>query len=124
MCTKKELNKKAQEISKFWFEEKQERTTPAVFSRTISQAKKLLECGYTEQEIKDAIVYLVKNPPKNGLSSLGYLNYVINDVLSKVNVIKFKDEIIKEQQKTIGILVKELNNNINIGKSDFANRFF
>lgn len=121
MSTTKEMNKMAQEIAKHWFEVRQERVTPAIFSRTIIQARKLMECGFSEEEIISSIDYLNENPPPKGLTSLGYLNYVINETLEKI---KFKE--IKKEEKIVssGMLKKNLNNVINNSTSEFQNRFF
>ena len=123
--TLKETNKIAQNIAKFWFENRQERTTPAIFSRTIAQAKTLLNAGYSEEEIRKVILYLLDNPPKNGLSSLGYLSYVMNDTLKKVKIQEVKQEIrVSENKRQSGLLKIQLDNEIIKSKSIYQERFF
>lgn len=78
--------KPEQEIMRAFFSKTNQKTTPAQARKTVGQAKQLLKAGYSSEEIIKCIEYLVQHPPKKGLTSLGFLSYVINDVLAKVKL--------------------------------------
>ena len=47
---------------------------------SIKNAKRLLEAGYTYDEIKDTIEYCADNPPPKGIYSFGFITHEINKV--------------------------------------------
>jgi hypothetical protein len=59
------------------------RHTPAVFAKTINQAKSLLNSGYTVDEICGTIDYVIKQGVN--MYSIGYINAVIGDVVKELN---------------------------------------
>lgn len=84
------------------------RATPSIMARTINQAKTLLTSGYTKEEVKETIDYIISN--KNiDMYSLGYVSTCINNILK---------EIIKTKQKNISNLEKEKLDELNKAKQD------
>lgn len=83
-----ENNKLAVDLAKYYFQETKQRTTKQLMLIAISQAKALLEDGFTHEEIKQGIDYYVKNPPKKGFYSLGFLNYCLPEALKKIEAEK------------------------------------
>ena len=71
------------EIALYFFLVTEQRYTSAVIAKTINQAKQLLESGYTANEIKKTIDYIVNNTSTK-MYSLGYINTCINKVLEDV----------------------------------------
>jgi hypothetical protein len=67
------------------------RATPDIIKKTIIQAKSLLSCGYTKQEIMDTIDFLI-DVKKKQLYSLGYVNSCINNVLREIKSIESKEK--------------------------------
>jgi hypothetical protein len=61
----------------------------------VKQAKALLDAGYEMQDILQTIDYLMAHPPKDGIRSLGFVQYVINDVMFKIKVKELKEREIK-----------------------------
>lgn len=88
-------NQKAKEIATAYYRETNQRYTPAMFTKTISQALKLL-VTYSYEEIIEAIEWCSKNPPPKGFTSLGWLSYDMNNILRQS---KLKD--IKQEQKNV-----------------------
>lgn len=86
-----DLNKNAARIAQYFFNALNRRTTPATMKQSIGQAKTLLNAGYTPEEIIIVINELVEHPPRDGLKSLGFLSYVMEDVL-----IKYKAKEVKK----------------------------
>lgn len=80
------------DISIYFFEKTNQRATPAMFKKTGSQIKNLIESGYKEEEIIKCIDYLVENPPPKGFYSIGYLSYTINDVLQKIKLKELREK--------------------------------
>jgi hypothetical protein len=75
-----------------------ERATPSVISRTVVQAKSLLNSGYTKQEIIKAIDYLV-DVKKVQMYSLGYVSACINEVLKAITSEESKEKAKIEKEK-------------------------
>lgn len=74
----------AKELAIYFFQKKEYNITDRKqFAITIKQAKYLLDKGYSEQQIKDAIDYYTKQPPKKGFHSFGFLQYGIDYVIEK-----------------------------------------
>ena len=79
-------------IAKHYYDTTQQRYTKATYVITIKQAEILLQAGYKEDEIKSAIEYCYKHPPKNGFHSLGWLQYDIENILKKLKIEQIKEE--------------------------------
>lgn len=89
-----------------------ERATPAIFGRTIKQAKGLLESGYTKEEVIGVIDYII-NQGRN-MYSIGYVNACINDVLREIEkeslaeeAKRVKEVIHEEQSKARGAVTSD-----------------
>jgi hypothetical protein len=67
--------------------------TQKVFIAQIGQANILLKL-YSKEDIIDVLDYLREHPPKKGLSSLAYLQYIINDILPKAKARKLNKRVI------------------------------
>jgi hypothetical protein len=92
----------AKEIVLYFLEAKGWKATPAVMGKHMAQAKKLLECGFTKEEIIKGIDYFTKIcPPKGGMYSLGLLNVGLNDALDKMKENEYKE--IKKREHTINV---------------------
>lgn len=82
------------------------RATPAIISKTVIQAKTLLQSGYTKDEIIKVIDYLI-DVKKVQMYSLGYVGSSINSVLKEIQVKedeeckKLKSEQIKKEVSAI-----------------------
>jgi len=79
------------------------RATSSTYARTTNQAKSLLESGYTFDEIKAVIDYVVE-VEKVDLYSLGYINSSITTLIKKA--IKHRDaplhrQVYEEQLKIV-----------------------
>ena len=95
------------------------------FGKTVNQAKKLLSYNYSKQEIIEVIDYIFDNMDKE-IYSLGFVNYVINDVLDKIKVMKMKQEQNKQVTEVVNNTdetternkrkLDRLNSQSNIGK--------
>lgn len=83
----------AKEVAIYFLDMTQDRYTPAIVAKTVVQAKHLLGAGYTVEEIKRVIKYIVD---VNGVSmySLGYVSSAINSVLEKINELE-KEEVVQ-----------------------------
>lgn len=91
----------AKDIAIHFLNSTQERYTSAMVSKTIVQAKKLLEAGYNKQEIIDSIDYVV-NRTSVQMYSLGYISTAINSILMKLkeeDESKRIKEIIEKQKE-------------------------
>lgn len=89
----------SQVIADYFYNAKNIKTTPAQYRLTLGQAKQLLDSGYSKDEIKDSIDYLIENPPEKGFFSLGFLSYCINNVLSQIKKNETRKlETIKEKE--------------------------
>ena len=102
----------AKEIALYFFLVTEQRYTSAVIAKTINQAKQLLESGYTANEIKKTIDYIVNNTSTK-MYSLGYINTCINKVLEDVKAKEKEEEIqriIAQQKEDIIAIDKEVEN--------------
>lgn len=72
----------AKEIAVKFFEATNQKATRAVFAKTISQAKVLLESGYTLEEVLKAVNYATER--NKDIYSLGYFSYAINKILKDI----------------------------------------
>ena len=96
--TKKEsIGSQAKELVLLFYDKTGLRFTNKDIMIAIKGAKRLLEAGYTFDEIKDTIEYCVKNPPEKGIYSFGFISYEINKVLA---ILKSKK---RQQQVTQAI---------------------
>jgi hypothetical protein len=76
-------NKIAVRVAQYFFNATHKRPTAATMKQSIGQARSLLNANFTPEEIIMVINYLVEHPPKDGLKSLGFLSYVMEDVLTQ-----------------------------------------
>ena len=74
------------------------RATPAIMSKTINQAKILLQSNYTKEEIIDVIDYII-DVKKVHMYSLGYVSTCVNNMLSEINAIKNKEKAKQQEQE-------------------------
>jgi len=90
--------------------------TGVLFKKELGIANSLIKAGFTPEEIIMCIDYLKEHPPTNGLRSLAYLQYVINDILPKAKVKKLNtvQKVFSEEE--------ELDENLDDNMSKF-NRF-
>lgn len=82
----------AKDIAIHFLNQTQERYTSAMVGKTIVQAKRMLEAGYTKQEIMDSIDYVVDKTSVQ-MYSLGYIETAINSILEKIELDKKQKEI-------------------------------
>jgi len=73
----------AKSIALHFVETTTQKATRQIMSKTILQAKSLLEAGYTLEEIKEVIDFVV-NVKHVNMYSLGYVGASINDVLREI----------------------------------------
>ena len=103
------------EVARYFFDKTGRKATPALFGQSLGQVKTLLLSGFTEEEIKKGIDYLVENPPKNGFRSLGFLSYCLDDILLKIKVKELRERAsgvitqINETQEATNNVQKFLN---------------
>ena len=80
----------AKETAIHFLERTQERYTPAIIRKTISQIKTVMSQGYERDEIIKVIDYLI-DVKKVNLYSIGYINSAINDVLAEIKKIEYNN---------------------------------
>lgn len=68
-----------------------QRRTSAMYRKTMAQASLLLN-QYTQSEIISAIDWCCEHPPPKGFTSLGWLEYDMNNILAKVQAREVKEE--------------------------------
>jgi hypothetical protein len=85
----------AQEIVKYFVDKTGKRATQGWYAQQIGIVNTLFKTGFTFDEVKTGIDFVMEHPPVKGFSSLGLLGYVLEDVL-----IKAKAKEIKEQQQS------------------------
>lgn len=97
----------AKDIALYFFLATDVRYTSSMIAKTINQVKALLEAGYTLQEIKDSIDYIVTKTSIQ-MYSLGYLSTSINSILEKLNKEKKELEVKEtiERQKEVYDTIK------------------
>jgi hypothetical protein len=89
-----ELNKIIVENVQWFVETSGLKMTSAEFKRNLSHMRQIFDAGFTEEEYKSVVNYLLIHPPKSGsLTSLGYLLYCMNQILDKI-----KSEEIRSHQ--------------------------
>ena len=88
-----------------------ERITPAIMSKTINQAKNLLNSGYTKQEIVSVIDYVLTKGTH--MHSIGYVSTCINDVLREIEKQRLLDEAVKVK-KEINARATEKQSEVNV----------
>lgn len=71
---------------------------------------------YCEEDVIDVLKYLALHPPKKGLTSIGFLQYVYNDILPIIIVERLKTIPIKDIQPTIQVDSNNINKFNNIKK--------
>lgn len=103
------LAKDAKQIAFYFFDKTETRATKAIISKTIIQAKSILNAGYSLEEIIDVIDYLI-DVKKVNLFSLGYISSAISNVLNEINKhksLESKSQIAEETKKAMSLLMKE-----------------
>ncbi len=73
----------ARDIAQYFYDETHSKMTATMFRRQMGTAKRLLET-FTKEELMVAIDHCVKHPPRNGFTSLGWLDYAMNEINIKV----------------------------------------
>lgn len=76
----KTIGAQAKELVLLFYEKNELKFTNKDIMISVKNAKRLLEAGYTFDEIKDTIEYCVKNPPPKGIYSFGFIVHEINKV--------------------------------------------
>lgn len=90
MSQDKSIGTSAKELVLLFYEKTGLRFTNKDIMIAVKNAKNLLKCGYTYDEIKDTINYCVAHPPEKGIYSFGFITYEINKVLATLNAQKKK----------------------------------
>lgn len=102
-----------------------QKATRQIMSKTILQAKSLLESGYTKDEIISVIDFVI-NEKHVDMYSLGYVNASINDVLREIKQKKSVEESkakSEEIQKQLTSVQEEQRNEVkDDGESTQRNR--
>lgn len=88
----------AKDIAIYFFDATNTRYTPSIISKTIVQAKHLLEAGYTKEEIKSTIDWVV-NKTNVKMYSLGYINTMINKILENIEEERIEEEFERKKQE-------------------------
>lgn len=88
----KKIGTSARELVLLFYEKTELRYTNRDIMIAVKNAKKLLEAGYTYDEVKDTIEYCVAHPPQKGIYSFGYIAYDINRVLTLLKHDKKSEE--------------------------------
>lgn len=88
----KKIGTSARELVLLFYEKTELRYTNRDIMIAVKNAKKLLEAGYTYDEVKDTIEYCVVHPPQKGIYSFGYIAYDINRVLTLLKHDKKSEE--------------------------------
>lgn len=73
----------AKDVASYFYQKTGIRGTPAMYAKTIKQAKSLLEAGYTEEEIIYCLDFVI-DIKKIDIYSLGYLSYTIANIIKEV----------------------------------------
>ena len=94
----------SQEIVKAFCEALRLRFTGALYTRQIGQASALLKT-YTFEEIMEVIDYLRRRGYKKPISSLGFLQYIMNEILQESQAERIKKQI--EEVKPAEITVQD-----------------
>lgn len=95
----------AKAIALHFIEQTTGRATPNIISKTIVQAKSLLNCGYEKNEIISVIDFLLNKGIQ--MYSLGYVSTCINNILREMEQIKADEdtkravEEMKQEMKTM-----------------------
>lgn len=110
MSNKSEIGRNARDLVFLFYEKTQLKYVNRDIMVAIQNAKKLMNAGYTFDEIKSTIEYCVENPPPKGIYSFGFISYEINKVL---NILKSNK---KEEVKTKALEVESFND-YGLGKS-------
>lgn len=127
------LGRDAKEVALYFHNKIGGKATPAMYARTIKQAKSILNAGYTEQEMISCIDYII-DIKKIDMYSIGYLSYAIEPTLKElekvvdkkiVDEIKYKmDNMNREVSTTNDSTERNKQKAQNIGtKSRFGEKF-
>lgn len=88
----------AKEVAVYFLEMTNQRFTPSIMSKTIVQAKQLLEAGYTEDEITKSIDWVL-NKTSVIMYSLGYINTTINKILKNIEEEENEEELSEKMKR-------------------------
>lgn len=101
MSKLKSVKADALEVAQHFVKVTEERATPAIMAKTVSQAKVILSSGYSKEEVIRVIDYCV-NVKKVKMYSIGYVSVSINSVLSQLNKedIQQRATQIRKEQET------------------------
>lgn len=89
----KELNEAAKTVAKHFFEKTERKATSGLFMQQFALARQLINDGFRPEEIMQGIDWLIANPPRNGFHSIGYLAYVLDDILIKTRITEMKEQM-------------------------------
>lgn len=110
------INSDARLIAFHYFDKTKSKTTKAIMTKTIGQAKSLLTDGYTVEEITNVIDYII-DVKKINMYSLGYVNYSINNILREIvksKEIQYKQKLADETNKQIASTNESSRNEVKI----------
>lgn len=110
------------ELAKYFAQNLNIKFTSKVFTKQIAGAKNLLST-YTFDECKSVIDYIARYGYKRPITSIFFMQYIMNDILTEIQ----KKEVKKELNKNVIINVEQNSANItdNINKlkeNNFAKR--
>ena len=88
----------AKEVAIYFYNKVGIKATPAMYARTIKQAKSLLEAGYTEEEIIYCLDFVV-DIQKVDIYSLGYLSYSIAKIIKDLRALESQKAASEIKQK-------------------------
>lgn len=110
-----------QNVARFFLDTFQIKVNKQQYFSQVTLAKALLLI-HSEEDIISVIKYLAVFPPKNKIYSLGYLPYVIDEVLPKAKVWEHNNNI--NTKKYDLSIVKKVSNTKKEKKSMFKNNKF
>lgn len=64
-----------------------------MFFGAVSSGDALIKAGWTKDEVKQVIDYLVAHPPANGLYKLAFLQYVMDETIAKIHAEETKKQM-------------------------------
>lgn len=113
-------NSDAKEIAFYYFDLTNTKPAKSTISRTIVQAKALLN-NYTKEEIIKVIDYIIKIQKKK-IYSLGYVNVAIENIIEKMNEEQVKEEIIKKTKQEIASIIEAKRGELKFDESTQRNK--
>ena len=91
------MSKEGRELAKcFYSKTGLKCATQKMFLSAVSSADALLRAGWTCSEVIEVIDYLIVHPPSKGFYSLAFLQYVMDETMTKIRAQSAK----KQQEET------------------------